>query len=136
MILHEFCGKLLYGMESYRSGHNELHSKCSCPLLGTWVRIPHSPLFKKSRNPRKFSIFKGIRLFLWVFVKCRYVPNKGFCYAFCHGFCHGKDWKKPTPFIHPQKFGSTPERNSLLSDWVVNVFALKIIDHPGHKENP
>ena len=31
-------------MESYRSGHNELHSKCSCPFLGTWVRIPHSPL--------------------------------------------------------------------------------------------
>ena len=30
-------------MESYRSGHNELHSKCSCPLQGTWVRIPHSP---------------------------------------------------------------------------------------------
>ena len=32
-----------YQKESYRSGHNELHSKCSCPLLGTWVRIPHSP---------------------------------------------------------------------------------------------
>ena len=29
--------------EKYRSGHNELHSKCSCRVTGTWVRIPSSP---------------------------------------------------------------------------------------------
>ena len=31
--------------ETYRSGHNEPHSKCGYPLLGTWVRIPPSPFY-------------------------------------------------------------------------------------------
>lgn len=35
--------------EKYRSGHNELHSKCSCRVTGTWVRIPSSPpLYKRN----------------------------------------------------------------------------------------
>ena len=34
-------------MEKYRSGHNEPHSKCGCPVPGTWVRIPPSPPGKK-----------------------------------------------------------------------------------------
>ena len=36
------------GMETYRSGHNELDSKSSCRATGTWVRIPPSPLFEKA----------------------------------------------------------------------------------------
>ena len=31
-------------MESYRSGRNETDSKSVCPSLGTWVRIPPTPL--------------------------------------------------------------------------------------------
>lgn len=34
-------------LESYRSGHNELDSKSSCQIPGTWVRIPPTPLLKE-----------------------------------------------------------------------------------------
>ena len=44
-------------MEKYRSGHNELHSKCSCRVFGTWVRIPSSP-------PRKPKPIFWLRFFL------------------------------------------------------------------------
>lgn len=48
-----------YARESYRSGHNELHSKCSCPLQGTWVRIPHSPseIYVHKRICRLWAFF-------------------------------------------------------------------------------
>ena len=36
--------------EMYRSGRNELDSKSSCRVTGTWVRIPPSPLLE---NPCK-----------------------------------------------------------------------------------
>ncbi len=38
---------------------------------GTWVRIPHSPVFKNGQNPGKSSAFKGFRLFLYVLYKSR-----------------------------------------------------------------
>ena len=31
-------------MEKYRSGYNGPDSKSGCPEMGTWVRIPPSPL--------------------------------------------------------------------------------------------
>lgn len=34
-------------LETYRSGHNEPHSKCGCRETGTWVRIPPSPFFER-----------------------------------------------------------------------------------------
>ena len=39
--------------ERYRSGRNELDSKSSCRVTGTWVRIPASPL----KNPCKSRVF-------------------------------------------------------------------------------
>ena len=36
-------------MESYRSGHNEPHSKCGRRVTGARGRIPHSPRADSSR---------------------------------------------------------------------------------------
>ena len=62
--------------ESYRSGHNELHSKCSCPLLGTWVRIPHSPpdAYVHKRVCRLWAFF--IPPFFWG-VNPQFSPKMG-----------------------------------------------------------
>lgn len=49
IFLHLFIAfhiKIMYNifyMESYRSGHNEAHSKCVCRFFGTRVRIPPTP---------------------------------------------------------------------------------------------
>ena len=40
-----------YFTEKYRSGHNEPHSKCGCPVSGTWVRIPSFPPLGNNTNP-------------------------------------------------------------------------------------
>ena len=34
---------ILYKLEWYRSGHNELHWNCSSRKTGPWVRIPPAP---------------------------------------------------------------------------------------------
>ena len=46
-------------LETYRSGHNELDSKSSCRVTGTWVRIPSSPL----KNPCKSRVFNFYNYF-------------------------------------------------------------------------
>lgn len=47
----------LVDKETYRSGHNELDSKSSCRVTGTWVRIPSSPLYKLRLLPQGNSLF-------------------------------------------------------------------------------
>ena len=45
-LLISLHNKIMYNifyMESYRSGHNEAHSKCVCRFFGTRVRIPPTP---------------------------------------------------------------------------------------------
>lgn len=47
----------LFDLEMYRSGRNENDSKSFCPEMGTWVRIPPSPLNKLSVDTGGFFYY-------------------------------------------------------------------------------
>ena len=56
-------------LEWYRSGHNELDSKSSCRVTGTWVRIPPSPLLKNPVTIRVagfFFLFENVRFIIYL----------------------------------------------------------------------
>ena len=50
-------------VQTYRSGHNEPHSKCGRRVTGAWVRIPPSAFFE-SGKPSKIKAFR-ILIIVW-----------------------------------------------------------------------
>ena len=67
--------------ETYRSGHNELDSKSSCRVTGTWVRIPPSPL------PFVFHTKKSCQAGLFLFSKITVDSGQKSVCQNSHGGC-------------------------------------------------